>query len=64
MKKLLGLVAAAGVGYVAGLLFAPKSRLWSWAPVISRSAVWPTAAFQKASVIIAAARRGLPPANR
>ena len=25
MKKLLGLVAAAGVGYVAGLLFAPKS---------------------------------------
>ena len=25
MKKLLGLVAAAGLGYVAGLLFAPKS---------------------------------------
>ena len=25
MKKLLGLVAAAGVGYVVGLLFAPKS---------------------------------------
>lgn len=25
MKKLLGLMAAAGVGYVAGLLFAPKS---------------------------------------